>query len=199
MMSDSKLSSEMLNLFRANMKLLSPDAAPTEFQQGLTQAISKGLIEVLQAAPILGIAPSPIIVGINGLGLIVQPDIMQKSAKAKMLLQTGGSSGSALDLILQTVMVSTAKHLAEAVEVISQNGYGGQGLPPTIEASVISASIIKNLPAQQRLGIAQSKHGADLINSIAFGFAAGLKLSVPGLVPFGTIPPPPGLMQAVLK
>lgn len=199
MMSDSKLSSDMLTLFRANMKSLHPDAVPTEFQEGLTQAIAKGIIEVLQAAPILGNAPSPVSVGVNGFGLIVQPDIMQKAAKGKMLIQTGGSSGIGLDLILQTVMVSTAKHLAEAVEVVPQNGFGGQGLPPIIEDSVISASIIRYLPAKQRTGITQSKHGADLINSIAFGLAAGLKISVPGIVAVGTVPPPPGLMQAVFK
>ncbi len=196
MMSDSKLSEEMLLLFRANMKAINPQAEPTEFQQILTVAVSKGLIDALGKTGTVGATPAPVATGLNGIGLVVQPDIMQKAAKARMILLTN-SEGFALDLILQAVMISTAKHLAEAVEVVSQNGFGGLGLPPKIEDTDISASIIKNLPAEQSANLAKSKHGFDLIKSISFGFAAGLKLSVPGIVPVGTTPPPPGLMEAI--
>lgn len=199
MMSDSKLAKEMLDLFRLKMKSINPQATPTEFQEYLTSAISKALVEILSSTGVFSIVPSPVAVGQNGIGLIVQPDIMEKAALAKILVQTKGNKGPALDLILNTVMVTTAKHLAEAVEVVPQNGFGGQALPPQVEDSVISSNIISKLPAKFQQSINQSKHGADLIKAIAFGFAAGLKTSVPGFVPVGSTPPPPGLMQAVFK
>lgn len=199
MMSDSKFAKEMLDFLRIQMKSVNPQAVPTEFQEYLTSAISKALVEILSATGVVGIAPAPVAVGQNGIGLIVQPDIMEKTALTKMLVQTGGRKGPALDLILKAVMVTTAKHLAEAVEVIPQNGFGGQALPPQIEDSVISSNIISKLPTKFQQSISQSKHGADLIKAIAFGFAAGLKTSVPGFVPVGSTPPPPGLMQAVFK
>lgn len=188
----------MLTLFRANMQALSPGANPTEFQQSLTTATAKGLIEVLSKTGIVGSSPAPVVAGI-GFGLVVQPDVMQKAAEAYMLAQTGGSKGIALDLILKSMMVPIAEHLASSVEIISQTGFGGQGLPPQIPDSVISASIIKELPAETVSNITRSKQGRNLIDAIAIGLSVGLQTSVPGLVPFGTVPPPPGLMQAILK
>lgn len=199
MMAPDKLSKDMLDMIRLFMKQISPDAKPTEFQEILTKAIATGLIEVLGKSGTVGASPAPVSVGVNGIGLVVQPDIMAKAAGGKMSLQTKRPVTPATDLILKAVMVTTALHLATALEVVSQTGFGGQGLPPVIEDSLISASIINSLPTDIKSNIAKSKHGADLINSIAFGYAAGLKISVPGLVPFGSTPPPPGLMQAVFK
>ncbi len=198
MMSDSKLSAEMLDMFRANMKALDPQAEPTEYQEMLTKAISTGLIEVLKVTGTVGAAPAPVSIGVNGMGLLVDPGVMQKAAKAKMISQTG-AEGSALDLILQSVMIPIAKHLAEAVEVVSTSGFGGQGLPPVVEDSVLSASIIKELPTDIASNLAKSKHGLDLINSVAFGLATGLKIAVPGFVLVGSVPPPPGLLVASFK
>lgn len=198
MMQPSVLAKNMLDLFRANMQLLSPGAKPTEFQQSLTTATAKGLIEVLSKTGIVGISPAPVAVG-NGFGLLVQPDIMQKAAEQYMLIQTGGSKGVALDLILKSMMVPIAKHLADSVEVISQTGFGGQGLPLQVSDDVISASIIKELPAKTVSNITRSKQGRNLIDAIAVGLSIGLQTSVPGFVPIGTVPPPPGLMQATLK
>lgn len=197
MMQPTVLAQDMLTLLRSNMTALNPGAKPTQFQQDITKATAKGLIEVLRKTGIVGISPAPVAVG-NGIGLIVQPDIMQQAAEQYMLTQTGGSKGIALDLILKSMMIPIAKHLAEAVEIISQN-FGGQGLLTKIADSVISASIISKLPTETKSNMSRSKQGSNLIDAIAFGLSTGLEVSIPGLVPFGTVPPPPGLMQAILK
>jgi hypothetical protein len=195
MMSDSLLAANMLNLFRANMQKMSPGAVPQPFQQVLCQAIAKGVITALSQAVAVALAPSPVVVG-QGLGLTVEASLCKQAATVKLISYFGGK-GAALDYILDAVYQSSCAHFLQFTDIISVSGFGGQAGPPqNVPGDLIANLILANLPAESQQQLASSQYGTYFIKGIAEGFSAGLLAGVPGIVPFGVSPPPPGLLIA---
>lgn len=195
MLSPDLLSQNMLQAFRANMLKFSPEAKPQEFQQIICLAISNGLISSIQQAVATAIAPSPIVTG-QGLGITIQADLCKNVAIAKLVSYFGGK-GDALDYILDAIYQTSASHLLQFTDVISVSGFGGQAggiqnAPPELIANLI----IANLPAQNQQQILSSQFGRFFIQGVADGFSAGLQAAIPAIVPFGTTPPPPGILIA---
>lgn len=195
MLSPDVLSESMLLAFRANMLKFSPEAKPQEFQQVICQAISKGVISAVQQSVAIALAPAPVVAG-QGLGLIIQSDLCKSVAIAK-LVSYFGDKGEALELMLDSIYKTASAHLLQFTDVVSVSGFGGQaGSPQNTPPELIANLIIANLPAQSQQQILSSQFGRFFIQGIADGFSAGLQSGVPGIVPFGTSPPPPGILIA---
>lgn len=195
MMSDSLLALNMLSLFRANMQKLSPGAVPQPFQQVLCQAVSKGVIAALQQAVSIALAPSPIVAG-TGIGLTVDAGLCKQAAIIKLVSYFGGK-GEALDYILDAIYQSSCAHFLQFTDIVSVSGFGGQAGPPqNVPGDLIANLILANLPAESQQQLLSSQYGTYFIKGVAEGFSAGLLAGVPGIVPFGVSPPPPGILIA---
>lgn len=185
----------MLDDFRAAMLTVSPMAKPTSTQETFIGAVCSGLVKVLLSTTVTTLIPAPVTIGLNGIGLILVPNLMSQAALTQMQLLIQGQGGMALKPALDAIMLSISTYFAAAVEVKSISGFGGQALPPTnVTAPLLQAAILAAFPASDQANMVKSKHGLDFIKSISVGIAAGMALGVPGIVPFGSSPPPPGLL-----
>jgi hypothetical protein len=180
---------QTLDNYRAAMLALNPKAVATPQQQIMITAICNGLVKVLKQTWVVGSTPAPISLGLNGVGLVLQPGIMEESAITMMQGLLGGPGGVALQPAIQAIMSSIATYFATAVEVMPVLEFGGQPLPPTnMVAPLIQAGIMSELPSAWQINMAKSQHGMDYIKSISAGIAAGMAVGVPGVVPPSTSP-----------
>ncbi len=171
------------------MLALNPKAVATPQQQIMITAICTGLVKTLKQTWVVGSTPAPISLGINGIGLVLEPGIMEESALSMMQGLLGGPGGIALQPAIQAIMTSIATYFAVAVEVMPVLEFGGQPLPPTnMVAPLIQAGIVAELPSDWKINMAKSQHGMDYIKSISAGIAAGMAVGVPGVVPPSTSP-----------
>lgn len=195
------MSEQMLINFRAKMQKIDSRAKPQDFQKDLCLAVSKGLINSIKLSTAIGLVPSPQAVPgpsgfISGIGLTVDPQLCKNIAETSLLAYFGGK-GVGLSAMLEALFTSSCNHLLQFTEIISISGFGGQaGGLQNVNSEIIANLIIASLPAQSQGQFSSSQYGQLFIKGLAEGFSAGLQTAIPGIVPFGSIPPPPGLLIA---
>ena len=192
---DSKLSQDMLKALRDNLKAKYPDAQPQPFQEDLTKAISKAVVTTLKSVAIApALVPAPVVTG-TGKGITLEPNLMVITAKTYLIGQVG-QIGEAFEDIAKAVMESIESHLKEAT-VSSISGFGGQPGPIlNVLEPTLSPAIIANLPPETIANLQKSQYGLIFIKAISSGIATGITAGQAALVPFGSTPPPPGLLIA---
>ena len=183
--------------FRSKMKEVSSDAKPTEAQEMIAKAVVIGTCNALKQTRISSIVTFPTKTpNINGIGLKMNSKIMISAGVKKMQNLLGSKGGKALTKLMEAFMEPMADHFGKFVEVQAILAFGGQGLPPTnMTTDIIEASIIKELPVDKAKQILSSKSGKFLITSIAEGISKGMIVAIPGAVPVGSTPPPPGVFS----
>ena len=193
------LASQILDTLRANMKTISAQAEPQDFQEELAKAVANGTITTLKASSVVGLTPAPQFLGTPGIGLVSDPNLMVLTAINFMVNLTGGG-GVALPKLMESLLAPVAAHLATSVEVESMSGFGGQGSPPIgAVPPAFQAAILAELSPQTQSNLIKSQYGLALIQALAAGLGAAMAAAVPGIVPFGSTPPSAALLVAVLK
>ena len=196
-MNPDTLSDNILTAFRNNMKSLSQDAEPQEFQEELAKAVATGTINVLKTSQLIG-PPAPVVTG-NGVGLIVDANLMVLTATNIIASSTGGG-GIALLKVMQSLLGPIGPYLATNVDVQSISGFGGQAGPPIgAVAPAFQAAILAELSQETQTNLTKSQFGLIMINALAAGLGTGMAAAIPGLVPFGTTPPAAAPLVAILK
>lgn len=198
-MNPDALTKDILNTFRTNMKQVSPDAEPQEFQEHLAKAVAEGTINVLKTSTTVGVAPFPVLVpGVNGIGLTVD-GILMTMTSANAMRGFSGGGGIALDKSMEALMLPVQRHLATSVEVVSISGFGGQGLSPAAPPPLFEAAILAALPPKISAQMIASSQGKFFIKAISLGLSAGISAGIPGIVPFGSTPPAAGPFAGIFK
>lgn len=189
------LGQNMLNAVRSEILAKHPQAVAQPFQVTLLQAISKGVVQILKTTAVSnGISPAPVVTGI-GTGITVDNNLMLQSSRSYLIGQVG-QIGEAFELIAGPVMQSIKTHLLQTT-VQSVSGFGGQpGLILNFTEPVLTGAIQSNLPTQVLVQMQQSEAGLLFIKALSTGIVTGVSSAQVGLVPFGSTPPPPGLLVA---
>ena len=180
-MDDQKMSKDMLKFFRINMKSISPQAVPQDFQKEICEAIAKGVINTLKQSKTIGGGTNA--TGASGIGLVVDSTIMITTATQAMIGFTGGG-GVALPKMMESFFIPIAAHLATNTEIKSTSGFGGQGGPPVGAVPVVFEKMIfDELHDDTQKGMKKSKQGMFFIKSLSLGLGAGMSAAIPGFVP----------------
>lgn len=191
-MNSDKLAKDILKEFRDNMKKLSSEAKPMDFQEELAKAVAKAVVSVLKLTKTVGITPAPQVASPTsiGKGLQTQPIVMIQSAVSAMQTLLGSQGGIALPSTMSSFMIPISEHLAKNVEVESLSGFGGQGSPPIGAIPLaFEAAILKELPKERVTQMASSSTGTFLIKSLSVGLSTGISLGIPGIIAVGSTPP----------
>lgn len=197
-MNPDTLSDNILTTFRTNMRSLSQEAEPQEFQEELAKAVAAGTINVLKASQLIG-PPAPQLVGANGVGLIIDPNLMVLTATNIIVSATGGG-GVALLKVMESLLGPIGPYLAVNVDVQSISGFGGQAGPPIgAVPPAFEAAIFAELNSETQTNLTKSQFGLIMIKALSAGLGAGMATAIPGLIPFGSTPPAAGPLVAILK
>lgn len=179
-MNERKMSEDMLSFYRSNMKSISPEATPTDFQKELCDAIAIGTIEVLKKAKTVGAGND---LPQSGVGLVADPQLMINTATTTMKIFSGGQGGVALPKMMESLFIPLAAHLAKNVEIKSTSGFGGQGGPPVgATAPMFEVAIFNKLKNETKKQMTKSAQGKNFIKAISIGLGAGMATAVPGVV-----------------
>ena len=196
-MDDGLLTKNILDTIRLNMKAISVEAEPTEFQEELAGAVAKGVINTLKTLQTLG--AGNVFTGLSGVGLFTDGNLMALTATNAMVGFSGGG-GIALSKIMEALMLPVSLHLSTNTEIKSISGFGGQGgpplgaVPPAFEVAIFAA-----FPQRRQQEMTKSPQGLLFIKAISLGLSAGVSVGIPAFVPMGSTPPPPGVLVGIFQ
>lgn len=193
-----KMQQEMIAGIKNKMLAISPNAQPADFQQQFVKAVAIGLQNNLKTAQIIGVTPAPIMAGL-GQGMTINANTMVSVGVSTMIGFTGGKQGVALKPMMEGLFTPIEEEFKQAT-IQSISGFGGQGSGlMTVTMASLAPLILAQLPPKIQANLATSNMGMNFIKAISAGIAAGLNAGVPGIVPFGTVPPPVGLLIGLVS